>query len=481
LPLAVRLVTIYAMVVGAALLVVAALAIQLTRSQLNRQLESRMVAVADSFADGPAGTITAADQLPVAARQWLQTQPAPADQAVIVRTAGGEILSTRSGLALGDLEGGAELLGSGEASGWATLDGADGSVRTLAVPLTLGDTAAGTLVVAASTEGVEAGVRDLLRQVVWACLAGFVLAVVLGLLAVRRTLRPLEQLASDIDTLQASGDLSERVRVRGPADEVGRLGLAFNRTLGRLQQVVASQRQFVADASHELRTPLTVARGQLELLAEDGARNDPTAIRSIGIAVGELDRMGRIVRDLLLLARLDEGLELQRQRVDVELLVGDAVLRALQTAPAGTSASSSATAATATTTQIPSIDVDVPAGMAVAADADGLLQVLSNLLVNAVRHGGGSIGVAARRHGDRVVIAVADDGPGIAAADLPHLFERFYRGDDNASGTGLGLAIAKGLTERMGGRVDVRSEPGRGTTFTIELPAAEDGEDGETS
>jgi two-component system OmpR family sensor kinase len=305
-----------------------------------------------------------------------------------------------------------------------------------------------------------------LRQVLWACVAGFVLAVVLGLLAVRRTLRPLEQLAADIDTVQASGDVSHRVRVTGPADEVGRLGAAFNKTLARLQHVVASQRQFVADASHELRTPLTVARGQLELLAEDGAVDDPGARRSIGIAVDELDRMGRIVRDLLLLARLDEGMELQRERVDIELVVGDAVLRALH---------QGADAADGTK----AIDVDVPPGMAVMADADALLQVVSNLVVNGARHGGGSVGVSAKQDGGVVAIAVADHGPGIGADDLPHVFERFYRGGGGAGGsetggTGLGLAIAKGLVERMGGRISVRSAVNEGTTFTVELPNAED-------
>jgi two-component system OmpR family sensor kinase len=471
LPLAVRLVLIYALVVGAALLVVAALAVQLTRSQLHRQVEARMVAVADSFASGPAGTVASADELPDAAREWLRTQPAPADQAVLVRTSSGEVLTARSGLALGDIEGSSDLLASSDA-GWSTLEDPDEPVLALTVPLTLGDSEVGTLVVASSTRRVDEGVGDLLRQVMWACAAGFVLAVVLGLLAVRRTLRPLEQMASDIDRLQASGDVSDRVRVSGPADEVGRLGLAFNRTLGRLQQVVDSQRQFVADASHELRTPLTVARGQLELLAEDGAGDDPDAARSIGIAVGELDRMARMVRDLLLLARLDEGLDLQRERVDVELLVEDAVLRATPPAPSA--------AGTRTV-----IDVDVAAGTAVTADAESLLQVVSNLLVNAVHHGGGPVAVAARAHGDTVVIAVSDDGPGIADDDLPHVFERFYRGgqtgraviggQDGEGGTGLGLAIAKGLVERMGGRIDVRSVPGEGTTFTIGLPAAEAG------
>lgn len=458
MPLAVRLIAIYALVVGAALLVVAALAVQLTRSHLNRQLESRLVAVTTSFEQGPAATITDVDQLAGAARDWLATQPPPADQAVVVRTAGGELLSTRSGLALGEVEGTADLLASTE-GGWTTLDSPDGELRALTVPLTLNDEPAGTLVVAASTETVDAGVGDLLRQVLWACAAGFVLAVVLGLLALRRTLRPLEHIASDIDAIQSSGDVSQRVRVGGPADEVGRLGLAFNRTLGRLQQVVESQRQFVADASHELRTPLTVVRGQLELLGDDDALPDAGSRRSLDIAVGELDRMGRMVHDLLLLARLDEGLDLKLEPVDVELVVGEARLRALP--PGGPE--------TATA------DSDVPVGLMVLADSTSLLQVLTNLMVNAVHHGGGSIGVASRTNGTWVAISVADDGPGIPLEDQPHVFERFYRGSNpsgGSGGAGLGLAIAKGLTERMGGTLICRSQPGEGTTFTVELPAA---------
>jgi two-component system OmpR family sensor kinase len=472
LPLAVRLVTIYALVVGAALLLVAALAVQLTRSELRRQLEARMTAVATSFGEGPAASVTSADQLADAARSWLQTQPPPADQAVVVRTADGELLSTRSGLALGDVAGSADVLASNEGQ-WRALDGPDGSVLTLVVPLRLDDADAGTLVVAASTAGVDAGVRNLLRQVLWACVAGFVLAMVLGLLALRRVLRPLENLAADIDRLQASSDMSERVDVTGPADEVGRLALAFNRTLGRLQGVVASQRQFVADASHELRTPLTVARGQLELLGEDEAARDPDVARSLDIAVGELDRMGRMVRDLLLLARLDEGIDLHVEDVDLELVLNDAALRATPpTQPAPPDALDDSERGERPL----AVEIDVPPGLTARADVEGVLQVVTNLIGNAIRHGGGSVGVAARPHPAEgvVVIAVADAGPGIAPEDVPHVFERFYRGSshrDHDGGAGLGLAIAKGLAERMGGRIDVSTTPPPGTTFTVELPA----------
>jgi signal transduction histidine kinase len=461
LPLAVRLVLIYALVVAAALLIVAALAVQLTRSHLQSELDRRLAAVATSFRDGPARQVADSDELALEARVWLASQPQPPDQIVMVRTADSELLATSSDLDLRTVEGSVGLL-EGDRPGWATLasTGTGPDVRTLSVPLSLGDEPAGTLVAAVSTESVDRGVEDLLRQVMWAAAAGLVLALLLGFLAVRRTLRPLRIMAADIDDIQDSGDPSQRVRVSGPPDEVGRLGLALNRTLARLEDVVDSQRQFVADASHELRTPLTVARGQLELL--DAALADPDTRRSLGLALDELDRMARMVGDLLLLARLDEGLALEPGPVEVELVVGEALLRV-------------GGPGERTTAEILS---DIPPGLSVSADSEALLQVLTNLLTNAVRHGGDRIAVVARADGRRVTIDVSDDGSGIPQSELERLFDRFYRGAvtrGRTPGAGLGLAIARTLVERMGGTVTVRSATGEGTTFTVDLPAAAPG------
>jgi two-component system OmpR family sensor kinase len=277
-------------------------------------------------------------------------------------------------------------------------------------------------------------------------------------------------MAAEIDAIQPRGELPAglAVAVDAPGDEVGRVADAFDSLLGRIDEAIASQRRFISDASHELRTPLTVARGQLELV---GRLADPDADRSVRLALEELDRIGATVEELLLLARLDEGLPLAREAVEVELLLREAALRGMLLGQG-------------------ELTVEVPEGLNAVADPDRLLQVVSNLIGNALRHGGSGVtvtlsarlGPAARpdpaaRTGaaDEVVIDVADTGPGIPAADLPHVFDRFYRGSAARrgvpGGAGLGLAIVASLVEAMGGSVAVRSVPGQGTTFSIRLPA----------
>src|SRR5205085_1339193 len=259
----------------------------------------------------------------------------------------------------------------------------------------------------AQSKVVNHAVWNLLKGIGAASAIGLVFATTLGLFAVRRTLRPLEEMSHEVESIQETDDLSKRLSGRGPRDEVGRLAEGFDRMLGRLQEAFMSQRRFLSDASHELRTPMTVVRGQLELLAMDV--ESLAGRRSMSIAVEELDRMGRIVEDLLLLARLDEGMLLARETVEVELVVGEALLRGMLMEPS-------------------EVTVQIPSGLTVLADSDRLLQVLTNLVTNAVRHGGNApISVSARRvGGDAVEIDVADRGPGISAEDLPHVFERLY-------------------------------------------------------
>jgi two-component system OmpR family sensor kinase len=236
---------------------------------------------------------------------------------------------------------------------------------------------------------------------------------------------------------------------------VGRLAEGFDRMLGRLQEAFMSQRRFLSDASHELRTPMTVVRGQLELLAMDV--ESLAGRRSMSIAIEELDRMGRIVEDLLLLARLDEGMTLARDSVEVELVVGEALLRAMLGSG--------------------DVQVQVAPELCILGDADRLLQVLTNLVTNAVRHGRNApISVRAWPEGDYVKIEVADRGPGIGPEDLPHVFERLYRGSkarsESPGGAGLGLAIVASLVKAMDGWIGVASTLGLGTTFTVTLPGA---------
>jgi two-component system OmpR family sensor kinase len=467
-----RLTAIAALLVAATVLVVAGVAVRLMRDDLGASLDRRLDSAAASFRDGPAGRVTDPVQLAAEARRWLAVQAHGPDEVIAVRTAGGEVLSTSGGLDLGGLDRADDLLASTTARWW-TVPGPDGSgrVRALSVPLVLGGRAQGTLLVAATTTAADHTVDHLLSAVAWASAVGLAFAVALAFLSVRRTLRPLSRMAAEIDAIEPRGELPAGLAatVDAPDDEVGRVADAFDNLLARIDEAIASQRRFISDASHELRTPLTVARGHLELV---GRLADPDADRSVRLALEELDRIGATVEELLLLARLDEGLPLAREAVEVELLLREAEVRGmLQGSGPGSSGVSPGT----------TIVVDAPPGLCAVADPDRLLQVVSNLTGNALRHGGDGVTITLSARRDpigAVVIEVADTGPGIPPADLAHVFDRFYRGSaarrSGPGGAGLGLAIVASLVEAMGGTIGARSTIGEGTTFSIHLPA--DGE-----
>jgi signal transduction histidine kinase len=262
-------------------------------------------------------------------------------------------------------------------------------------------------------------------------------------------------MTGEIEAIEATGDLSRRIAEDGD-DEVARLATTFDRLLAQLDKAFQSQRRFVADAAHELRTPLTVLRGQLELVGDGPASTDQR--RSLTMAIDELDRIARIVEDLLTLARLDEGMRLEREPVEVELVLREALLRALLIAPR-------------------EAQVEAEPGLYALADPDRLLQVVTNLVRNAFQYTEPDswISLAAAARDGEVLISVSDDGPGISPEDLPHVFERLYRGSgvrSSSDGSGLGLAIVASLVEAMGGTIDVRSTEGVVTTFTVRLPLA---------
>lgn len=445
---------------AATLLVVAALAVQLTRAHLRSELDRRLASAVESFREGPAKRIDGPESLGDEGRKWLSAQAFPQGQVAAIRMTSGEVLTSSGGIDLRNVDESLTLLTASEAKWW-NLESTSGGVRALTSPLLIRGNQEGTLVVAATEAEVDRTLSALLSRIAWSAALGSIFAAAVGYTAVRRTMRPLTKMSAEVEDIKDSVDLSKRIDYQGPEDEVGRLALAFNEMLSRLEGAFQTKRQFLADASHELRTPLTVARGRIELEAE----RDPEGRANLESSIDELDRMGRIVEDLLLLARLDEGVSLSIRPVELDLIVREAILRGLR----GNQ-----------TLHSPKPRVQVEPGLYVLADPDRLLQVMTNLVTNVLKHAGpqASLSIEASSNESRVSIEVVDDGSGIPPEELPLVFERFFRGKSSqpaasGGGSGLGLAIVASLVKAMGGATRAESEPGEETRITVELPKAQ--------
>lgn len=324
---------------------------------------------------------------------------------------------------------------------------------------------------AAPLTGMRQTLATLVRNLVLVGLAALLSVIAVGWVVIRRGLRPIEEMAL-ATTRIAEGDLDHRVAHPPDTSEVGRLGAAFNVMLDRIQQAFAAQqrsleaseasetrlRRFVADASHELRTPLTSVRGYAELYRAGGLSEQEALDKAMDRIETESRRMGRLVEDLLLLARLDQGRALREEPVDVSVLVDDAIsdLRTLESGR--------------------SIEATIAPGVLVAGDEDRLRQVVGNLIANVLVHTPPTTAVeVAVDASDGVVrIRLIDHGPGILAADAEHVFDRFYRADPararERGGSGLGLAIATAIVEAHGGTIQHAATPGGGATFIVTLP-----------
>jgi len=344
-------------------------------------------------------------------------------------------------------------------------------LRLYNAPLRVGGQTAAIIQVARVLKPVEDTVDGLRLVLAVGSLLAIIAALGLGWLTSGRALRPLNRVSRTAEHIGQERDFTQRVPYNGPPDEVGRLAATFNAMLDQLQAAYAgaqeaahqaqvaltAQRRFVGDASHELRTPLTAIRGNAEFLQRVPHMALEDREQSIAEIVSQSQRMSRLVGDLLELARADAGQRLRKDPVAIAPLVRECYAEA-RYLPGGCMLVLAEPVATAT----------------VQGDADYLKQLLLILLDNAIKYTpeGGRVELTTALHDDHVTIAVADTGCGIDPADLPHVFERFYRADRAraAGGTGLGLSIAGWIVAEHGGQIRAQSAPGAGSTFTIVLP-----------
>jgi heavy metal sensor kinase len=310
----------------------------------------------------------------------------------------------------------------------------------------------------------ESGLRRTQHGLAEVFLVGLPLAVLLavagGWFVARRSLAPVGAMAARAREISASS-LSQRLPVANPHDELGRLASVFNATLQRLENSFAELRRFAADASHELRTPLTALRAEGEV-ALNSAREPEQFRQNIGAMLEEAQRLQDLVDSLLTLARAEADQQpLNREPIEFGALTREVVesLRILADE------------------KHQQLAVEADGVLSIAGDAALLRHALLNLVHNAIRYtpAGGRISVTCSRRDREAVVEICDTGEGIAPEHQAKVFERFYRVDKTRSrsegGAGLGLAIAKLAVERHGGRIELESTPGKGSTFRVVLPA----------
>jgi signal transduction histidine kinase len=346
----------------------------------------------------------------------------------------------------------------GQYGEWASLTRAQqssfetsaGPARALAVPIVIGDRNRGTFVVVDFLRRKREDTEETVRILAAVTLGVLLVASMLAWLVAGRVLAPLRDLRRTAQSITET-DLTRRIEVQGD-DELADLARTFNDMLDRLEAVIGSQKEFISDAGHELRTPITIVRGHLELMGGDPDERRET----VELVMDELDRMSRLVDDLLLLAKAQRPDFLDPKELDLDLVIREVLAKASALAPRDWQLEKAG------------------AGL-ILADRQRLTQAVVNLSHNAVQH---------TRDGDPIVLGadqaygearfwVRDTGTGIPPEDRERIFERFAQGGDPArrrDRTGLGLAIVRAIAEAHGGRVELATRVGEGSTFTIIIP-----------
>lgn len=327
-------------------------------------------------------------------------------------------------------------------------------LRLLNRPLVSEGELLGVLQVAESLDPLEALLSQLFLLLILVGAFAIIVSLALGAFLTKAALAPVDRMVADARLITQRQDLSKRLEEPSINDEIRRLATTLNQMLSQIETLLATQERFIADVSHDLRTPLTIIRGNLDLISqEESGESRMAAIRA---AKGEVDRLSRLVSDLLLLAQMDAGLELERRPVELDTLLLEVYREAKLLAPA----------------------LEIRLGeedqVSLLGDRDRLKQLLLNLVQNAVDHtpDGGQVTLSLRRERGWAYLSVADTGSGIPPEELPHIFERFYRVEKGRrrGGAGLGLAIAQWIAHSHGGEISVESELEEGSTFTLRLP-----------
>ena len=338
------------------------------------------------------------------------------------------------------------------------------AIRYYIVRVTGADPSIKSMLVGAGVDEVLFGPAALARSMLLIAPFLLLISILVGSWLASTSLQPLESTIDELTAITDGRSLHRRLPVDpGSTDELARMSQAANGMFARLEQSFAAQQRFVAEASHELQTPLMVLRVGVER-AITNPKMPPESLEPLDESLEEINRMSELVDSLLMLARADEGrAPLAVQELDLRDLVSEAAETAQILGEARNLTIRAA---------IPSAPVSL------AVDKTRIRQLLLNLVTNAVKYTleGGEIGVEIADHDTAVQLVVSDTGIGIAAGDLPHIFDRFWRADparsrgDERAGTGLGLAITKWIAEAHGGSITVQSRPGKGTVFTVSLP-----------
>lgn len=334
-------------------------------------------------------------------------------------------------------------------------------LRVLSVPLASPRGPAGVLQIALTLNLLDAAERTLAIVMVTLAIFAMALTGLAGWLTTGQALEPLAAATQVATRITRADDLSRRIPLTGSeSEEVAQLITAFNETLSRLESLFNSQRRFLTDVSHELRTPLTVIKGEVSLMRRMGQVDE----ESIASVEAEVDRLTRLVGDLLLLAQAESGrLPMDMRPIELDTILLE-VFQQMHTL-----------AGEKLHLKISEIDQ-----IQIIGDRDRIKQVMVNLISNAIQYtpAGGTVTLSLAKVDNQARLIVSDTGPGIPAQDLPHIFERFYRSERSrkrtpgmqTSGFGLGLSIAYWIVHNHGGSIEVSSKEGQGTSFYVWLP-----------